>query len=77
MIAEHDRIVLTTDVPDDHLASGEVGAVVHVYADEAAYEVEFFTLDGHTAAVVTIDAAHVQPVSRAEILHARPLASRT
>ena len=76
MIADQDRIVLTTDLPDDHLASGDVGTVVHVYAGGAAYEVEFFTLDGHTAAVVTIDAAHVRPVSRAEILHARSLSAR-
>jgi len=73
MIKEHDRIVLTTDLPDNHLDSGDVGTADHIYAGGAAYEVEFFTLDGHTAAVVTMDAAHVRPVSRAEILHACPL----
>jgi len=40
MIAEQDRIVLTTDLPDDHLASGDVGTMIHVYAGGAAYAVE-------------------------------------
>jgi hypothetical protein len=30
---------------------GDVGTVVHVYADGKAFEVEFTTLDGKTAAV--------------------------
>ena len=66
MIKEHDRIVLTTDLPEDGLAAGDVGTVVHVYAQGAAYEVEFFTLDGRTAAVVTIEASQVRPVQRTE-----------
>jgi len=73
MIQEHDRIVLTTDLPDDGLVTGDVGTVVHVYAQGTAYEVEFFTLDGRTAAVVTIEASRVRPVRRTDITHARPL----
>jgi hypothetical protein len=53
MIKEHDRIVLTERVPAEGLEVGDVGTVVHVYADGKAFEVEFTTLDGKTAAVAT------------------------
>ncbi|MEK7676502.1 MAG: DUF4926 domain-containing protein [Verrucomicrobiota bacterium] len=75
MIKEHDRVVLTAPVPDEGLEPGDVGTVVHVYEDGGAYEVEFVTLDGHTAAVVTVEATQVRPVSRGEITHARTLAA--
>jgi uncharacterized protein DUF4926 len=57
MIKEHDRVALTTPVPDKGLEAGDVGTVVHMYRDGLAYEVEFTTLAGNTAAVVTLDAA--------------------
>ena len=71
MIKEHERVVLKSDVPAEGLEAGDVGTVVHVYGDGKAYEVEFVTLDGHTAAVVTLEAAQVRPVSRREMTHAR------
>ena len=40
-IAELAMVALTRDVPDAGLDKGAVGCVVHVYADGAAYEVEF------------------------------------
>ncbi len=40
-----------------------------------AYEVEFTTLNGDTAAVVTVEAAQVRPVHKREITHARELQS--
>ena len=55
------------------LTAGDVGTVVHVDADKRAYEVEFLTLTGRTAAVVTLEAAHVRPVGGREITHAREL----
>lgn len=75
MITEHQRIVLTADVPAEGLTAGDVGTVVHVYQDGRAYEVEFVTLDGRTAAVVTLEAAQIRPVSPREITHARQLAA--
>lgn len=54
MIKEHDRVVLLAPVPTERLEAGDVGAVVHVYSDGAAFEVEFTTLDGGTAAVATV-----------------------
>ena len=55
MIKEHNRVVLTASLPARGLVAGDVGTVVHVYGDGKAYEVEFFTLDGHTADVVTVE----------------------
>ena len=54
MIKEHDRVVLTAPVPAEGLEVGDVGTVVHVYPDCKAFEVEFTTLDGKTAAVATV-----------------------
>lgn len=76
MIKEHNRVVLTAAVPNEGLEPGDVGTVVHVYKDGKAYEVEFTTLDGKTAAVVTVEASQVRQVGQREITHARELAAR-
>jgi hypothetical protein len=76
MIKEHERVVLTAAVPAERLEAGDVGTVVHVYRDGLAYEVEFTTLDGKTAAVVTLEAPQVRPVGKREITHARALAAQ-
>jgi hypothetical protein len=73
MIKEHDRVVLKTRVPDKGLEAGDVGTVVHIYRDGRAYEVEFTTLEGKTAAVVTVEVPQVRPVGKREITHAREL----
>src|SRR5713101_5278032 len=59
MIKEHDRVVLTAALRAHGLEAGDVGSVVHLYEDGRAYEVEFVALDGHTAAVVTVEASQV------------------
>jgi Domain of unknown function (DUF4926) len=76
MIKEHERVVLKTAVPAEALEAGDVGTVVHVYRDGQAYEVEFVTLDGTTAAVVTLEASQLRPVGGREIPHARELANK-
>ncbi len=73
MIKEHERVVLTAAIHEEGLEPGDVGTVVHVYQDGQAYEVEFVALDGRTAAVVTLEASQVRPVSGREITHAREL----
>jgi hypothetical protein len=75
MIKEHDRVVLAAAVPSEGLVAGDVGTVVHIYRDGQAYEVEFTTLEGKTAAVVTLEASQVRPIGKREITHARELAS--
>lgn len=71
MIAEHERVILLVDMPQHHVQAGDVGVVVHIYHDQTAYEIEFFTLDGHTLDVVTIEATRVRPVSHRNVLHVR------
>ena len=75
MIKEHDRVVLNSDLPGAGLKAGDVGTVVHIYADGNAYELEFVALDGKTLAVATADRALVRPVNPREITHARELAA--
>ena len=75
MIAEHERIALTSDLPEDGLEVGDVGTVVFVHGQGQAYEVEFLTLSGSTAAVATVAANQVRPVSQGDLVHARPLAA--
>lgn len=71
----YDRVVLTQNLPDSILKSGDVGTVVEVYNDGEAYEVEFFALDGSTLAVETVAANQVKPVSGKMMLHIRELAA--
>ncbi len=71
MIPEHKQAVLMVDLPDYDLKAGDVGVVVHIYPNATAYEVEFFTLDGHTVDVVTIESNQVRAVSPHDVLHAR------
>ena len=71
MLKEHERAVLRAAIPSEGLEAGDVGTVVHVYRDGLAYEVEFITLDGKTAAVVTVETAQIRPVGEREMTHAR------
>ena len=73
MIKEHGRIVLNSDLPLEVFKAGDVGTVVHVYANGEAFEIEFLTLDGKTAAVATVTASQLRPVTERDLTHARPL----
>jgi hypothetical protein len=74
MINEHDCIVLTQDLPDDGLQAGDVGTVVHIHPDAAAYEVEFMTLTGETVVVATILPFQLRSVGHRDLTHVRQLA---
>ena len=65
MLEEH-CVALTDEVADPGLKAGDVGTIVHVHRDDEAFEVEFLTLDGHTAALVTHGhrELHITPTSR-------------
>ncbi len=71
MLEEHDRIVLTEDLPPSFLKAGDVGTIVHVHGRGAAFEVEFLALDGDTAAVETVPAPKLRPVAVTDLTHAR------
>jgi hypothetical protein len=72
-IKEHDCVVLTADLPGENLEAGDVGTVVHIHKNGAAYEVEFFTFAGETITVATVDAANVRPVGKRDVSHVREL----
>jgi hypothetical protein len=74
MIHELETVVLLHDVPHHDLKAGDVGAVVHRYGDNSAFEVEFVTAEGRTLAVLTLTGSDVRPVRGSEILHVRDLA---
>ena len=73
MIKEHDRVVLTEAVSEFGLMPGDIGAVVYVHGKGQAYEVEFVTFDGRTAAVLELEPSQVRPIGSLEIPHARSL----
>lgn len=71
MINELDSVVLTADVPELGLAAGDIGTVVMVHDQGAAYEVEFIALDGETIGVTTLTSNQIRSVREGEIAHAR------
>jgi Domain of unknown function (DUF4926) len=67
---ELDTVVLLTDLPDAGLRTGDLGAVVMVYGDEAL-EVEFVTASGLTQALLTLPIKNVRPVRDDDLLAVR------
>ena len=72
MIEELDSVILTADLPQYGLKSGDIGTVVLVHGDKG-YEVEFMTLDGETIAVVSVTAKQIRLAGQREIAHVRVL----
>ena len=75
MIKEHDRVILTDAIEEYGLKPGDIGAVVYVHSEGKAFEVEFVTLDGATAAVLELESHQVRVAAAREIPHARPLSA--
>ena len=74
-ILEHDCVVLTADLPGEDLQAGDVGTIVHIHRDGAAYEVEFMTLTGQTVAIATVLPTQLRPVSKRDVTHVRELSA--
>lgn len=74
MIKELDTVALTRDLPENGLVAGDLGAIVTVYEEGLAYEVEFVALDGKTLALLTLPADAVRPIKEREIAHVRQVA---
>ena len=74
MINELDTVALLRDLPEHGLTKGDLGTIVHVYADGKAYEVEFMTLTGDTIGVLTLETGDIRPINEREIAHARQVA---
>ena len=75
-IAELDLVALKRGVTEHGLRKGDVGTVVHLYADGQAFAVEMMTGDGATVAVLTLPLTDVRPLGSQEILHVREVAPR-
>lgn len=71
MIKELEQVVILEDLPDYDLKAGDLGTVVLIHGNHAGYELEIFSADGQTLAVVTVEAAQVRPVSHRDVLHVR------
>ncbi len=71
MIKEHDCVVLKVDLAEEGLKAGDIGAVVHIHADGAGYEVEFMTLAGEPLAVVTLLPSQLRSIARRDVAHVR------
>ena len=72
-IKEHDRVVLTTNLPQENPEAGDIGTVVHIHKGGATQEVEFMTLTGETVAIVTLESSQVRPFNRRDLAHTREL----
>ncbi len=63
-------VVLARDLPEHHLKTGDVGAVVEKYDDEAV-EVEFLTGSGRTLAVLTLKNDFIRNIGENDVLAVR------
>ena len=75
MFEELDTVVLNKNIDSYNLKKGDIGALVHVYEEGKAFEVEFVTAKGKTVAVLTLTPSDVRPMERNEILHVRGFAA--
>jgi hypothetical protein len=74
----YNDVILTADLPDQGLRTGDVGTLVerhHVPGKEEGYSVEFFDMTGRTVAVVTLPASRFRAPTTADRPAARTLAS--
>jgi hypothetical protein len=70
LFQELDTVVLVRDLPDVGLCSGDLGAVVHVYGDEAV-EVEFVTASGRSQALLTLPVSDIRQVRDDDLVAVR------
>jgi len=73
MFRDLDLVVLTRDIEENGLKSGDVGTIVHCYNDNTGFEVEFVSAEGKTIAVRTLTKRDIRPFDHSEILHSSEL----
>ncbi len=73
MLKEHDRAILTEDLPAEGLRNDDVGVIVHVYRSGKTFEIEFLALAGNTITVATVLSSQVRPVTPQDVSHARSI----
>ena len=69
-----DVVVLTHDIPAHGLRTGDLGAVVDVYAPDAI-GVEFVAASGRTQALVTLRQVDIREVGDNDLVSVRPVGS--
>lgn len=72
---ELDTVVLSHNIKEKGLKKGDMGAVVQVYDNGKAFEVEFVTADGKTVALLTLTTDDIRPMAKNELLHVRDFSS--
>ena len=70
---ELETVILTHDIREHGLREGDMGAVVNVYGNGEAGEVEFVTATGRTVALLTLNLPDVRSVESNDVLHVRGL----
>ena len=75
MFEELDTVVLNHNIEEYALKKGDIGAIVHLYGDKKAMEVEFVATSGKTISVLTLTHKDIRPTAKNEILHVRGFAS--
>ena len=69
-----DVVVLTHDLPAHGLRTGDLGAVVEIYAADAI-GVEFVAASGRTQALVTVSPTDIREVGDNDLVTVRPVGS--
>ena len=70
-----ETVILTRNIKKHGLLTGDMGAVVNVYDNGKAAEVEFVTATGRTVALITLTQSHVRDIKQNDVLHVRGFAS--
>lgn len=72
---ELETVILTHDMKEHGLREGDMGAVVNVYGDGEAGEVEFVTATGRTVALLTLKSSDARSVESNDVLHVRAISA--
>ncbi|CAN5134120.1 DUF4926 domain-containing protein [soil metagenome] len=62
-----DSVALLEDLPEENLWRGQVGAVVEIYNDGEAFEVEFVDTDGQTYGLLALRPKQIMVLRRESI----------
>lgn len=68
-----DTVALKHDIKEYGLKKGDIGAIVQIYEEGEAYEVEFVAANGKTVALLTLKPSDIRKVTGNEILNSREL----
>jgi hypothetical protein len=69
-----DTVICTEDFPQAQVLTGDLGAIVEIYAQpNLAYEVEFVNPDGTTRALLALEPNQVRRLSTSDVITTRSL----